>query len=88
MPLSVENLPAGPIVDGDAGVILKADGSFQIFTTGHINPQALTPAQEEQGRKLVALATALSVPQLMDMLIEASRELGADEPMIDIGVTH
>lgn len=88
MPLSVENLPTGPIVDGDAGVILKADGTFQIFTTGQIDPKALTPAQEEQGRKLVALTTALSVPQLMNMLIEASRELGADEPMIDIGVTH
>lgn len=88
MPLSVENLPTGPIVDGDAGIILKADGTFRIFTTGEINPEALTPAQEEQGRKLMALATALSVPQLMHMLIEASRELGADEPIVDIGATH
>lgn len=57
-----------PIEDGDAGIVLKPDGSFKLFSTGKIDFANMTEAQLAQGEKLVALAIALTVPDIMTML--------------------
>lgn len=78
-----------PIAEGDAGIVIKADGSFQIFTTGTIDPRAMTESQIRQGQLLMALATALNTPELLQVLLEASNELHADAAdVLDIGATH
>lgn len=78
-----------PIAEGDAGIVIKADGSFQIFTTGTIDPNAMTESQIRQGQILMALATALNTPELLQVLLEASNELNVDAAdILDVGATH
>lgn len=73
--LTLDNITPKPIEEGDAGIILKPDGSFQIFNTHrHIDGANLTPEQLRQGKILLALATALAHPQLLDVLMEASND--------------
>lgn len=64
---------ADTIQEGDAGIILKPDGSFKIFSTGKIE-EPLTPEQEMQGRKLLALTVALKTPQVMQLLTDMSND--------------
>jgi hypothetical protein len=73
--LTLEDTVTSPIEHGDAGVILKPDGTFKVFSTGVDG--ALTPAQEAQARKLIALAVALRFPEVMAVL-----ERMADDPNI------
>ena len=73
--LTLDNLTPKPIEEGDAGIILKPDGSFQIFNTHkHIDGTNLTPEQLRQGRILLALATASAHPELLDVLLEVSND--------------
>jgi hypothetical protein len=68
---TAKNVTAEPISEGDAGIILKPNGEFQIFNChDNIDPNNMTDVQKEQGMKLIALATALKYPQLIGMLIE------------------
>lgn len=64
--LKLENIVSAPIEQGDAGVILKPDGSFKIFTTGHIDAANLTEAQMQQGERLMALIYVLNDPTLIE----------------------
>jgi hypothetical protein len=57
--LKLENIVSAPIEEGDAGIILKPDGSFKVFSTGAIDPKHLTNGQVDQGTKLIALSVAL-----------------------------
>lgn len=67
--LNLANVTATPITTGDAGIILKQDGTFQLFSTGEIDGNNMTPEQLAQGEKLFALAVALQVPGVMDTLL-------------------
>lgn len=70
-----ENVQRPTVEEGDAGIILKADGSFRIFNT-IADPTRLTPAQRETGKKLIALATALQDPVILDILMQAASTSG------------
>lgn len=72
--LTHENIVSAPIEEGDAGVILKADGSFKVFSTAKIDGTNLTPAQREQGEKLIALSVALKYPEIMGILMQMARD--------------
>jgi len=66
--LKLENLPSRPIEDGDAGVVLKREGGFYVFSTGNVDPDNLTPRQIEQAEIIQALAVALQIPAVMHVL--------------------
>lgn len=70
-----ENIQHPSIAVGDAGVILKADGTFRVFNT-IADPTNLTPAQLEIGRKLLALAAVLTDPVILDLMIQNAGEFG------------
>lgn len=82
------NLTNEPVQDGDAGFILRKDGSFQIFTTGHIDPNALTARQQEQGQLLTLFALVTSSPQIRDMLTNIVNDVTGGGPLIDLGNKH
>ena len=84
MPISLRPVDTAnkPIEEGDCGVILRKNGTFQIFSTGHINPNALSEIQLEQGLLLTAIALCLKTPGLKENLLKMASEasLGADNP--------
>lgn len=82
------NLATQPIQDGDAGFILRKDGSFQIFTTGVIDPNALTARQQEQGELLMMLAVAVKSPQIHALLRDITSEVTDEMPVLDLGAKH
>lgn len=86
--LDRSHLVSTPIKEGDCGVILRQDGTFQIFSTGVKEGRELTPAQVEQGQKLVCLALALRSPQIMHMLKELANDPAVADREIDLGVKH
>lgn len=58
-----------PIQPGDTGIVIGDDGKFFIFNTHeHIDPVNPTEMQEAHGEAIDALAAALQIPQVMDML--------------------
>lgn len=70
-----DNVAPGPIGDNECGIVLHADGEFQIFNTfKDIDPTALSPLQLEMMNKLVGLSIALKFPQVMQMLIDMSND--------------
>lgn len=84
--LKRENLPNSPIEEGDAGVVLKRDGTFQLFNTHkNLDPNNLTPRQIEQGRTLAAFAAALQIPAIMDKLYELSEDPALFEVTLNVG---
>ncbi|MBP2498352.1 hypothetical protein ABID82_005038 [Methylobacterium sp. PvP062] len=84
--LTLENTVTSPIEHGDAGVILKPDGTFKVFSTGVDGP--LTPAQEAQGRKLIALSIALRYPEVMMVLERMANDPAIVGDGIDTGPSH
>jgi hypothetical protein len=81
--LTLENVVSAPIEDGDAGIILKADGNFKVFSTGIEGD--LTPAQIAQGKKLMALAVALKFPEVMAILERMASDPAVVGEGIDLG---
>jgi hypothetical protein len=84
--LTLEDTVTSPVEHGDAGVILKPDGSFKVFSTGVDGP--LTPAQEAQGRKLIALTIALRYPEVMAVLERMANDPDIVGDGIDLGNAH
>lgn len=82
------NLVSAPIEEGDAGIILKRDGTFRIFSTGKIDADNLTEAQREQGERLIALSTALRHEQVMDVLKRIAADPAVTGPVLDVGATN
>jgi hypothetical protein len=71
--LPVASITATPIEEGDVGIILKKNGSYQVFNTHrNFNPEKMTEPQIVQGKLLIALTTALTHPKLMAVLEAAS----------------
>lgn len=66
---------ASPIGEGDAGVVLKKDGTFALFNTHeNFDPANMTERQIEQATILTAFKTALRHPSVMQVLIEVSND--------------
>jgi len=63
------------ISEGDAGIILKEDGSYQVFNL-HADLEAdnLTPRQIEQANILLGFTMALKFPQIMEVLYKLSKD--------------
>ena len=61
------------IEEGDAGIILKKDGSFQVFNChATIDAKNMTERQIEQGKQLLGLAAAVKLPELMQVLLDVA----------------
>lgn len=86
--LGQSQLQSSPIEEGDAGIVLKADGTFRVFSTGKIDPNNMTEAQLEQGEKLVALSLALSLPDVMNMLKQMANDPAIVGNVVDLGRTN
>ncbi len=90
--INSENLADKPIEPGDAGLILRKNGDFQIFTTHEIklDPANLTDRQIEQGQILMAFAVALQIPRIMELLVQMSNDpdiVGHDD-VVNVGEKH
>ena len=84
--LTLENVLSAPIEHGDAGIIIKPDGSFKVFATGVEGD--LTPEQMQQGEILVALSVALKFPQVMEVLKNMARDPALVGDGIDTSNAH
>lgn len=57
------------VATGDAGLLIKADGSIQVFNTFDLSdPNKITEQQMETHNKLEALALALRIPKIMSII--------------------
>jgi hypothetical protein len=72
--LTHKHIVSNPIQEGDAGIVLKRDGSFQLFSTGAIDADNLSPEQISQAKILNALAVALAIPQIMEVLFRMAED--------------
>jgi hypothetical protein len=64
-----------PITDGDAGIVIKANGEVCMFNTfGVTRREDFTPQQLETGARLVALMVALRTPQIMAILEQMAQD--------------
>ncbi|AMB48323.1 hypothetical protein [Methylobacterium sp. AMS5] len=87
--LTADDFVSAPIEEGDAGVILKEDGTFKVFSTAKLGADGLTEAQQKQGTLLMALAVALKNPTIMETLITMSRDPRVvGENPVDLGRTN
>ena len=87
--ISQAQIVATPIGEGDAGIILRADGSFQIFNChSDLDPQNLTERQIEQGETLQALSVALQIPQVMEVLLRMASDPAIVGDTVDVGPKH
>lgn len=77
-----ENVQTPTVEEGDAGIILKADGTFRVFNTFK-DPTNLTPAQREVGKKLIALAAALHDQTILDLLYNGAGAMGGVKLKMD-----
>jgi hypothetical protein len=88
--LQTVNIAAKPIQKGDAGIILRVDGSFELFNT-HENigkDGELTDRQLEQGAILLGLSAALRVPGIMDTLIQMAGDKEVFSDVVDTKGGH
>lgn len=80
------NLKLPAFETGDAGIILKADGSFQLWNTlDKPSAETLTPRQIEQGEILMAFSAALKLPPLMSVLKQVANDPEVFDQIIDTG---
>lgn len=86
--LGPSQLQSSPIEEGDAGIVLKSDGTFRVFSTGNIDPNNMTEAQLDQGEKLVALSLALSIPDVLNMLKAMANDPEIVGKAVDVGRTN
>lgn len=88
--LTLKEITATPIQEGDAGVILKKDGTFEIFNAhANIDPANMTERQLEQGQILMALSVALKIPAVMAILVNMANDPNVvGEAIIDKGTAH
>lgn len=85
--IEISNLASHPIQEGDAGIILRKDGSFQIFNThAALDADNLTDRQMEQAEMLMAFAVAIHVPAVMEVLKQmAADPLVVGDKVFDAG---
>lgn len=73
--MTPDNIVATPIQDGDAGLIIRADGTMQLFNCFDMSdPSKITQAQIATHEKLMALALATQLPDIMDVLLTMAQD--------------
>lgn len=82
-----------PVLEsGDVGVVVKPDGSFQVFSSGMagIDESNMTEEQRQQGKRLIALAVALNSPDMIETLVSAAcdDDVYRQDRIIDYGSKH
>lgn len=77
MAIDETNTMRAPVGEGDAGIVIRKDGRFEVFTVGKLT-EPLTPEQIQQGKTLMALAYALQTPEIMATLERAVEDQIAD----------
>jgi len=88
--INVGNIIDNPIQEGDAGIVFRRDGGFQVFNTHQdIDEDNLTDVQLYQAETLMALAVALHNPKIMEILKQMSVDpkVVGDDPL-QIGALH
>ena len=83
--LKLAHITSVRIEEGDAGVIVKADGSIRVFTTGAMEGR-LTAAQEDQTEKVMVLVAVLSDEELYAAVLGHVAEHSAD--LVDLGALN
>lgn len=82
-----------PLVkEGDCGIILRPDGSAEVFSTGIYSSLQGDPEkwgdaelkQMEMGRKLMAISVALQNEQIMSILFDIAEGVLAPEQMTNV----
>jgi hypothetical protein len=87
--LGTQNFADAPIQEGDAGLILRKNGDFQIFNThASIDPENLTDRQREHGDILRAFSLALQIPNVMELLKAMSNDPAIIGATIEKGSMH
>jgi len=87
--LDQSNVTLPQFEEGDAGIILKANGSFVVWNTHkNINPETMTEKELWQGKALMAFAAALKIPQIMDVLMQVATDPQVFDQVISTGVKH
>lgn len=88
--LSLQQLTPRLIENGDAGIILKADGTFQLFNVNDsFDPENMTDRQRQQGEQLFALSIALNIPAVMQILVQMANDPNVTGPdPVDFGTAH
>jgi hypothetical protein len=70
-----ENTVTSPIATGDAGIIIKADGTPQIFNTyTKAQLESPTPEMTQTMQKLMALMVAWNLPPVMDVVMQVAND--------------
>jgi hypothetical protein len=81
------NLAIPKFEDNEAGITLKADGTFVIWSTFK-NPGNPTEQQLKQMQSLMAFAAALRLPPIMEALLQVATDPAIFSQTTDIGPTH
>lgn len=81
------NLAIPKFEDNEAGITLKADGGFIIWSTFK-DPSNPTPQQTTQMSHLMAFAAALKLPPIMDVLLQVANDPAIFEQALDTGPRH
>jgi hypothetical protein len=83
--LEGKNLGIPKFESGDAGIILKASGEFIIWNC-FPDPANPTEHEREVGKTLMALAAAIRVPQILDVLNSLANDANIFPKSVDTGV--
>ncbi|WP_062120373.1 hypothetical protein [Aureimonas sp. AU40] len=93
--LSPENLPhdADLLVKGDAGIIIKEDGSFRAFSISGgepVDPATMSEGKKRQGAIMLALSLAVQTPEILNMLLDllSDPEVANQAKVVDYGTAH
>jgi hypothetical protein len=81
------NLTFPKFEDNEAGITLKADGTFIIWSTFK-DPSHPTEQQIKQMESLTAFAAALKLPQIMDVLVRVANDPVIFDTITDTGPKH
>jgi hypothetical protein len=81
------NLEIPKFEPNDAGIILKADGNFVIWSTFE-DPSHPTEQQTKRMSYLMAFAAALKLPPIMDVLLQVANDPAIFKDVVDTGPKH
>lgn len=72
--LSPDNVTPTPFAAGDAALVIKANGKIELVNLFDLKGDLASNQQHDTMEKLVALAAALSIPTIMEMLLKLVRD--------------
>lgn len=87
--LTLKQTTATPVQEGDVGIILKKDGSYEVFNThAGFDPENMTEDQMEQGAKLLALTVALRYEAVMNVLRNMANDPAIVGQPVELGTPN